>query len=120
MQPIRTSPVLSTGSLTGDNVFDKNGKQVGHLKEIMVDTETGKVAYGVLSFGGLLGMGDKLFAMPWSSILVDTNKERLIVDVDEKRLQDADGFDKNSWPDFADATFREKTYKHWNAKPYWN
>jgi hypothetical protein len=60
----------------------------------------------VLSFGGLLGMGDKYFAIPWSRLHVDSEKERIVLDVDKDRLKDAPGFDKDNWPDMADPQFR--------------
>lgn len=116
---INGSPVLSANSLTSDNVYDRNGKEIGSLKEIMIDTAHGRVAYGVLSFGGVFGFGDKLFALPWDAITVDTANKRLIADVTKERLKDAEGFDKNNWPDFASPMFRDKVYAHWNGQRYW-
>ena len=111
--------VLSSSSLTNDNVYDREGTKIGALKEIMLDADTGRIAYGVLSFGGFLGFGDKLFALPWSSITVDTANKRIIADVSEKQLEKAEGFDKDHWPNFADNHFRDRIYTHWDAKPYW-
>lgn len=71
----------------------------------MIDTTSGKVAYGVLSFGGIMGMGDKLFAVPWDSLAVDGENECLVLNVSKERLKDAPGFDKDHWPNFADPTF---------------
>ena len=61
--------VMGASTLSGDSVVDRNGDSLGEIKEIMVDVPTGRVAYAVLSFGGFLGMGDKLFAVPWSASL---------------------------------------------------
>ncbi len=60
--------VMGASTLSGDNVVNKAGEDVGKIDEIMIDTPTGRVAYAVLSFGGFLGMGDKLFAIPWSRL----------------------------------------------------
>jgi hypothetical protein len=65
----------------------------------MVDVPSGRVAYVVLSFGGILGMGNKLFAMPWSAARVDEDRKCLILDVDKRTLESAPGFDKDNWPD---------------------
>ena len=81
----------------------------------MIDTATGKVEYAVLSFGGILGIGDKLFAVPFDQLLVDHANHRLVLDADKKRLEAAPGFDKDNWPDFAAGTFRstvDQFYRH--------
>lgn len=57
----------------------------------MIDVETGRVAYAVLSFGGFLGMGDKLFAIPWSALAIDTGEKQFILEVDKKSLKSAPG-----------------------------
>jgi hypothetical protein len=59
----------------------------------MIDLENGRIAYAVLSFGGFLGMGDKLFAIPWNTLTVDTVEKRFVLDVDKKKLELAPGFD---------------------------
>jgi hypothetical protein len=47
----------------------------------MIDLDEGRVAYAVLSFGGFLGIGDKLFAIPWEALAVDTQNEEIVLDV---------------------------------------
>ncbi|MEX1024233.1 MAG: PRC-barrel domain-containing protein [Planctomycetota bacterium] len=112
--------VLSTTSLSNDSVVNRDGKDLGKIKDIMIDVEHGRVAYAVLSFGGFMGMGDKLFAIPWSSLELDTNRERFLLDVSKEQLERARGFDKDDWPNFADPTFRSETYETFNQKPYWS
>lgn len=104
--------MLSASTLTGDDVVNLQGENLGSLKDFMLDTTTGKVAYAVVSFGGILGMGDKLFAVPWSSFRVDGDKKNVVLNVPKERLQNAPGFDKDHWPNFADAKFGEtiRTY----------
>lgn len=99
---------LSSSTLSGDDVKNPQGDSLGDLKDIMIDTQSGKVAYAVLSFGGILGMGDKLFAVPWESLVVDGENKQLILNVSKERLKDAPGFDKDHWPNFADEAFAEK------------
>lgn len=99
---------MSASTLSGDTVKNHKGESLGDLKDIMIDTKTGKVAYGVLSFGGILGMGEKLFAVPWEALTVDGNNKQLLLKVDKDRLKDAPGFDKDNWPNFADRTFSDK------------
>src|SRR5665213_4459357 len=88
--------VMGASTLAGDAVVDRNGDSLGEIKEIMVDVPTGRVAYAVLSFGGFLGLADKLFAVPWSALTLDTDNKQFILDVDKDRLNDAPGFDQGS------------------------
>jgi hypothetical protein len=74
----------------------------------------------VLSYGGMLGMGGKLFAVPWSALTVDQDEKCFILDVDKRTLETAPGFDKDNWPDMADNTWGEEIYKHYGRSPYWS
>ena len=93
---------LSASSIIGDSVKNAQGENLGNLKELMVDVERGQVAYAVLDFGGVLGVGNKLFAVPWQAFNVDEQDQKLTLNVDKDRLQNAEGFDKNDWPDTAE------------------
>ena len=86
----------------------------------MIDLENGRIAYAVLSFGGFLGMGDKLFAIPWSALTVDKVEKRFILNVDKEVLKRASGFDKDNWPNMSDRTWGTGVYTYYGAKPYWN
>lgn len=112
--------VLSTSSIVGTNVYNREGESLGDIKDLMIDTNEGKIAYAVLSFGGFLGLGDKYFAMPWDAFTVDKQNERLILNVDKERLENAPGFDKDNWPDNSNHDYLTKVYNHYQYKPYWN
>lgn len=103
-----TPRFLSSSTLSGDAIKNPQGESLGDLKDIMIDTESGKVAYAVLSFGGILGLGDKLFAVPWESLAVDGENKCLILNVSKERLKDAPGFDKDHWPNFAEPAFADQ------------
>lgn len=97
--------LLSSGTITGDQVVNAQGDDLGNIKDLMINPEDGKVEYAVLDFGGFLGMGDKFFAVPFTQFGVDRDKHRMVLNVDKDRLKEAPGFDKDNWPDFADAEF---------------
>jgi hypothetical protein len=103
----------------GDRVRNSKGEDLGKIEEIMIDLPTGRVAYAVLSFGGFIGIGDKLFAVPWSALQVDEGKQELVLDIDRKVLESAPGFDKNDWPDMADPSFEASIHAHYGSTPYW-
>ena len=111
--------VLSASSLAGDSVRNSAGEDLGKVDEIMIDIPSGRVAYAVLSFGGVLGMGNKLFAVPWSSLAVDEDEKCFILDVDRRTLENAPGFDKDNWPDMADANWGAQVFRHYGTTPYW-
>ena len=111
--------VLAAGTLEGDKVMNHAGEDLGKVDELMIDLPTGRVAYVVLSYGGLLGMGNKLFAVPWGALRVDEDEKCFILDVDKKTLESAPGFDKDNWPDMADTSWGSEVFRYYGATPYW-
>lgn len=111
------------GQLIGSDVYDATDreKQVGTLHEIVIDSRTGEVKYGVLSAGGLMGFGDKLFAVPWSAFDFAATPEadeapRIFAPISEQKLEEADGFDQANWPDMADQQWSKATHERWGQK----
>ncbi|SHG46472.1 PRC-barrel domain-containing protein [Massilia sp. CF038] len=94
--------LMGADTLIGDNVVNGQDENLGDIKEIMLDMRTGQVAYAVLSFGGFLGMGEKLFAVPWQALQLDTVNKRFVLNVDKEHLKNAPGFDPDAWPDMSD------------------
>jgi sporulation protein YlmC with PRC-barrel domain len=112
--------VLSASTLTGDHVYNTKGDELGKVEDIVLDLESGRVAYVVLSFGGFLGMGDKLFAVPWHALTLDTDGKAFVLDVPKERLKNAPGFDKDDWPDMADRAWGAQIHTYYGRDPYWN
>lgn len=100
--------LMGADTLIGDDVYNHSDEELGDIKEIMLDMRTGQIAYAVLSFGGIMGMGDKLFAVPWDSLTLDTVNKRFLLDVDKEQLKNAPGFDKDNWPDMASEAWNEQ------------
>jgi sporulation protein YlmC with PRC-barrel domain len=116
----RHSPIVKTNKeVVGRKVVSTQGENLGKIEEVMIDAVPGRVAYAVLSFGGFLGVGDKLFAVPWKSLNYDPQQEAFIINADKRLLERAPGFDKNSWPDLADTNWRASIYSYYSAEPYW-
>lgn len=100
--------LMSSSTLLGNDVYNADGEDVGDIKDIMLDMRSGKVSYAVLSFGAFLGMGEKLFAVPWSALELDTENKCFILKVSKDRLKDAPGFDKDHWPNMADQVWQRE------------
>lgn len=114
-----TPTLLSADSLVNTDVHNLEGENIGTVTNLMIDIDFGKIAYAVLSFGGFMGLGDKLFAIPWSSLTVDTETERFVLNVDKTVLESAEGFDQDDWPDWSDLAWNETIYTTFGATPYW-
>ena len=109
-----TPHVLSADSLGGNKVVNRDGEDLGKIEELMINVGDGRVQYAVLSFGGFLGMGDKMFAIPWESLALDSENKRFYLNIDKDRLKDAPGFDKSHWPNMADARFQSSISSYYN------
>lgn len=118
-QTTSNSRVLSASSLKGDTVVNAKDESLGTIEELMINLDKGCIAYAVLSFGGFLGMGDKLFAIPWSALTLDTVEKRFVLDVEKEKLERAPGFDKSDWPNMADRNWETSVYSYYGSKPYW-
>jgi len=97
--------LMGANTLLGNDVCNNEGENLGDIKELMIDMATGRVAYAVLSFGGLMGLGDKLFAVPWAALSLDTRHKRFTLNVAKEALTTAPGFDKDRWPSMSDKTW---------------
>jgi len=113
--------VLSATSIIGSKVVNTAGEQLGNIKELMVDLEDGQIVYAVLSFGGFLGLGDKLFAIPLEALTFATEDHTVILDMDKEVLKNAPGFDKDHWPDNAqyESGWLRDIYEYYGYSPYW-
>ena len=102
MVPDATKPaggLLSGQKLFGTRVENPRGEGLGRIEDVMISADGGRIVYAVVSFGGVLSLGNKLFAFPWSALRVDLPRKKVILDLDKKTLANAHGFDKDHWPD---------------------
>src|SRR5215471_18690518 len=81
--------VLSSSSICSDHVKNSAGDDLGKVEDLMIDLDSGRIAYAVLSFGGFLKMGNKLFAIPWEALKADTVNKQFILNVDKALLENA-------------------------------
>ncbi len=108
--------ILSSSSIIGTKVFNNLKENIGDIKDLMINLQDGRIDYAVLSFGGFLGMGDKLFAVPLEAFDVHPENETFQLNVSKEKLEQAPGFDKDNWPDTGDNSFRDSVYKHYGVE----
>jgi sporulation protein YlmC with PRC-barrel domain len=109
--------LMGSTTLVGNDVCNEKGEKLGDIKDIMLDMSDAKVGYAVLSFSTFLGMGEKLFAVPWSALTLDTEHKRFVLNVEKKRLKEAPGFPKDRWPDMADQTWAKEVSTYYETQP---
>ena len=110
--------LMGADTLVGNDVCNEKGEDLGEIKEIMLDMQNGSVAYAVLSFGSFLGMGEKLFAVPWAALTLDTEHKRFVLNVEKDRLKQAPGFDRGKWPNMADQSWARGIHSYYGTKPH--
>jgi hypothetical protein len=116
---------LTARTINGDKVINMTGEHLGKIEDLMIDLENGRVAYAVLSFGGFLGLGNKLFAVPWEALSVRPHEHAFVLNVSKEILEKAGGFDKDNWPltceQLATSTreWLANIYTCYGCKPYW-
>jgi sporulation protein YlmC with PRC-barrel domain len=97
--------VMAAATLQGDEVLNRKDERLGEVVDIMIDVESGRVAYAVLAYGGVLGIGEKLFAVPWHALSLDADRHCFILDVEQEWLRADPGFDNDHWPATGDPRF---------------
>jgi hypothetical protein len=111
---------VMASKIIGEAVINRKNEGLGKIHELVIDAKEGRLAYAVLSFGGFVGLGNKLFAVPWGAFEFANTENKLILDVDKKKLESAPGFDRDAkWPDFADHAWGEDVHKYYGTEPHW-
>jgi sporulation protein YlmC with PRC-barrel domain len=109
--------LMGADTLIGENVVNAQGLSLGDIKEIMLDMRSGQIAYAVLAFGGFFGLGEKLFAVPWQAMRLDTVNKCFLLDVDKERLKTAPGFNAHAWPDMTDVAWVNQIHAFYGTDP---
>lgn len=100
-------------------VKNLSGKKLGKVDDIVIDYKHGKIAYAILSVGGFLGIGDKLYAIPWKAFEINPADKSLTLDVNEEELKEAPSFEKNKWPDMDKVKWNTDIHYYYSIQPYW-
>ncbi|QDS99481.1 PRC-barrel domain-containing protein [Adhaeretor mobilis] len=104
----------------GANIYNMKEESVGEISDVVLDASTGRIAYAAVTYGGFLGIGDKMFAVPWEAFRVKAEKDdaddyHLCLDVSQERLDGAEGFDQDHWPNFGDRNWKMQLDKRYGV-----
>lgn len=111
-----TPEILKARDLIGMKVENPQSEHLGKIEDIVLTPNKERVAYAVLSYGGVMGIGDKLFAVPWRALEKKTDAKALILNRDKESLKAAPGFDKANWPSFASTEWAQKIREFYGQK----
>jgi sporulation protein YlmC with PRC-barrel domain len=118
-----TGGIVDSEKIIGCKVENPKGENLGKIESVMIDLNESRILYAVLSFGGVLGLGTKLFPIPTDALSFRAdekgNLERCIVDIDKETLKSAPGYDKDNLPSMVDRRFATSVYTHYGYTPYW-
>lgn len=111
-----TMPDIVKGSkIIGKSVQDREGAQLGEIKDLAIDEIGGEVRYVVLPFRGILRMSEKYFAIPWEALTLSHDRNHFVVGVTEDTLKQAPRFDNEEWPNFADPASYMTLYEFYHV-----
>jgi hypothetical protein len=112
-------PLIESDRVEGTTVYDPNGNNIGSIKRLMIEKISGRVAYALMSFGGLLGMGAEEHAIPWNKLTYDPNLGGYRTDITEEQLRGAPAFSRDRNFDWNDRTREQELHEHYGIRPYW-
>ncbi len=116
---------VRASKLIGMNIQNSQKESVGQIKDIVLDPTSMRIQYVAVTYGGFLGMGNKLFAVPMQAIKVTTDPDYrdnvvLVLDVTKEQMNGAQGFDEDHWPNFSDTNFTGDLYRRYKVEDRWN
>ncbi len=109
--------VMACSSLEADIVVNDRGDELGRLEHIMIDVASGRVAYAVLAHGGVFGIGERLFAIPWRALTLDAQHRCFVLPVARDRFDRAPGFDRQHWPAMGDPAWAARIHDFYGLPP---
>jgi hypothetical protein len=114
-----TVSLISAGKVQGTPVYNTQGESLGEVEDVMIDKHSGKIAYAVMSFGGILGMGNDYHPLPWNTLKYDTRQGGYVVGLTKQQLEEAPRFGRDEIPAWGDRIFEQRIHDYYRAPPYW-
>lgn len=104
--------LISSNRIEGTPVFDRYAKRIGTIHSVMIEKESGQVAYAVLTFGGFLGLGSRAYPLPWSMLTYDREQHGYCTELRREDVESAPymTLDQADRPHPS----QEPAYRHWD------
>ena len=114
-----TSTLIAANKVAGTDVFNAAGDRMGSIHELMIDKESGQIAFAIMAFGGFLGIGNSYRPLPWSLLRYDKNVGGYVVDIKDNELEDAPSYAVGAQPAWGDPDYERKLHDYYGAHPPW-
>jgi len=98
-------------------VVDTDGEVLGSISDLMLDLDRGRIAYAVVATGGFMGIGERLFAVPWRALRA--MGQQFVLECEHSAFDTAPAFDRDHWPLTPAHWWHERVHAHYHARPYW-
>ncbi len=108
--------LVSSKDVNGTDVYGSDGSNIGTIDHLMIDKQSGKVAYAVMVFGGFLGLGEEHYYVPWAKLRYDTTKNGFVTEITEQEVKGAPARN-DDW--YADRDWERRTHAHYGVPHYW-
>jgi sporulation protein YlmC with PRC-barrel domain len=116
---LQETVLLRSKTLFEYRVKSPQGEDLGKIEELMIDMEMGRVAYAVLSFGGLWGLGSKWVPVPWDAVALRPDEKVLLLKIEKEKIEKAPNFDAATLPDLANRQWGAVIHTYYGYPPYW-
>jgi len=104
--------------IIGSKVINVKGETLGKIDDLVVDIDTGRILYAVLDSGGFLGIGSKLFPVPWESLAALPSEGIFFLNQSKEQMEKAPAFEKKNLPNMGDMHWGEGIFKHYGVPRY--
>lgn len=120
LDSVTSGATVRASQMIGMTVHDAQGEAVAAINDLVLDPRNGRIRYAAVTYGGFLGLGDKLFAVPFEAFTCqsdpdDADEVILVLNVNEQMLENAQGFDQDNWPNFGDKSFTDQLDKRYGV-----
>ena len=106
--------LIASDRVEGTSVYNREGERLGTISKFMVGKRNGRVEYAVMGFGGLFGMGERDYPLPWNVLTYVTDQGGYVVDLDKDKLQNAPSFERGQDPTYG-RDYGEQVYTYYGV-----
>ena len=117
--PDETTSLISAGKVQGTDVYNTGGEKLGDIYDVMLDKRSGRIAYAIMSFGGILGIGKQYHPLPWQTLKYDTRQEGYVVGLTKETLEGGPAFVTDERPACGNRTYEQGIHDYYKTEPYW-
>ncbi len=114
-----SKPFIDSDRVEGTAVYTLDGKHIGAVKRFVIERQSGRIAYVVMSFGGFLDFGQEIYTIPWAKLSYDVVLGGYRTDITESQLRDAPSFAQGNEAASLEQAQEEELHAHFRIPPYW-